>query len=260
MPARPAAGVCPAMSVGRPARLALAFLLCSAGLVAAGDRPSGVVELFTSQGCNSCPPADDNLAALAKRGDVVTLAYHVNYWDYRGWRDTLATPENTARQHDYRKAFQSRSVYTPQAVVNGRVHVNGAKRAAVESALSSLSSNGEGMQVDVHMERKGDSVVITAGEGSRAANAHVKLCYYGEPQAVDIGDGENGGRTVYYVNPVTETQPAGMWHGKPATFELPASDIARKGPGGCAVLLQSVTADGSPGPILGAANLPAGPK
>ena len=82
-------------------------------------KPAGVVELFTSQGCSSCPPADAILEDLVKKGEVVALAYHVDYWDYLGWQDTLATPDNTARQYDYAKAFGVRSVYTPQAVING---------------------------------------------------------------------------------------------------------------------------------------------
>ena len=102
-------------------------------LAFAGDvkKPSGVVELFTSQGCSSCPPADAVLAELAEAGDVVALGYHVDYWDYLGWKDTLGSPENTARQYEYGKSFGDRSVYTPQAVINGRTHVNGAKREAV---------------------------------------------------------------------------------------------------------------------------------
>ena len=236
-----------------------ALALSVSGLVCkAGDRPYGVVELFTSQGCNSCPPADAVLSELSKRGDVVTLGYHVNYWDYLGWRDTLANAENTARQHDYRKSFDARSVYTPQAVVNGRIHVNGAKRHAVEGALSSLSGNGQGLVVDVEIEKRGDSVLISAGPGTAGQKAHVMIVYYDHAKSVEIGKGENTGQQIRYVNPVTGVQAAGMWHGKKTTFELPASEIAKKGPGGCAVLLQSVAKDGAPGPILGAATLPNG--
>lgn len=233
------------------------MMCASVSVGAAGDQPYGVVELFTSQGCNSCPPADDNLAALSKRGDVITLGYHVTYWDYLGWRDTLATPENTDRQNEYKQSFQSRSVYTPQAVVNGRVHVNGAQRQAVEGALSSLSMNGDGMDVDVHVERRGDMVVITAGDDADNRQAHVTLVYYDEPKSIEVDAGENGGRRIFYVNPVTRFQIAGMWHGKSKQFELPASEFAKNGAGGCAVLLQSVAKNGGPGPILGAANLPA---
>jgi len=240
----------------RPARLALALLIGAAGLAAAGDRPYGVVELFTSQGCNSCPPADENLANLAKRGDIIALAYHVTYWDYLGWRDTLATDENTERQNAYKQTFQARSVYTPQAVINGKVHVNGAKRQAIEGALSSLKMNGDGLEVDVGIERRGESVVITTGDDPKQRSAHVTLVHYSEPQSIEVGGGENGGKRIYYVNPVTAIQSAGMYHGKAKQFELPATEFARKGAGGCAVLLQSVDDRGQPGQILGAAELP----
>ena len=95
-------------------------------VVPAVAEPLGVVELFTSQGCNSCPPADAVLAKLAKRGDVVALGYHIDYWDYLGWRDTLASPAFTARQNAYRKTLGTTDVYTPQAVLNGRMDINGA--------------------------------------------------------------------------------------------------------------------------------------
>ena len=144
----------------------------------AGDilKPKGVVELFTSQGCNSCPPADAVLTELAERGDVVALGYHVDYWDYLGWKDTLATPENTERQKQYGKAFGKRSVYTPQAVINGRTHVNGAKREAVDTALTEMENEGEGLSVDINVTRTGESVIIDAaaapgGEGRRASRA-----------------------------------------------------------------------------------------
>ena len=111
------------MKKGDVVRLAAATAVFGI-LLWAGDcgelkKPAGVVELFTSQGCSSCPPADAILEDLAKKGDVVALAYHVDYWDYLGWQDTLASPDNTARQYEYAKAFGVRSVYTPQAVING---------------------------------------------------------------------------------------------------------------------------------------------
>ena len=236
------------------AMAALTLAFATPGGAGETGRAVGVVELFTSQGCNSCPPADAVLAELGKRGDVVALGYHVDYWDYLGWNDTLATPENTARQRDYGRAFGSRSVYTPQAVINGRVHINGAKRAAVLEALATLGSTGQGLEVEVSVVRKGNTVVIAAGDATGiAAEAHVLIVYFSEAKAVDIKKGENGGRRIVYWNPVTGIHAAGLWHGKSVEFELPAAEIARKGKGGCAILLQSVTSDGAPGPILGAA-------
>ncbi|MCZ8544093.1 thioredoxin family protein [Mesorhizobium qingshengii] len=216
------------------------------------DKPLGVVELFTSQGCNSCPPADALFAELAAKEDIVALAYHVDYWDYLGWQDTLSRKENTERQYDYMRAFGSRSVYTPQAVINGRVHVNGASRGEVDGALARLAKTGEGMRVAIKVSRTSDRVMIDAGDaGAGPSDAHVVIVYFDPPQTIKIGQGENTGRKMTYWNAVTGIQTAGMWHGKAQRYELPMSEISKKG--GCAVLLQSVGKDGLPGPILGAA-------
>jgi hypothetical protein len=133
-------------------KLATAALLVmlSIGVAAAQQvkRPLAVIELFTSQGCSSCPPADEYLAELADRGDVVALAYHVDYWDHLGWRDTLGSPANTERQRAYGGSFGSHSVYTPQAVINGRQHMSGAKRGDIEATMRDLAGSGEGIQPD----------------------------------------------------------------------------------------------------------------
>ena len=219
------------------------------------EKPLGVVELFTSQGCNSCPPADALFAEIASRNDVVALAYHVDYWDYLGWKDTLSSKENTERQYDYMRAFGGRSVYTPQAVINGRTHVNGASRDAVAQALEGFKESGEGMRVAVKVSRDGDGIVIDAGDapksGAAPAKAHVVIVYFQPPQTIEVRKGENNGRKMTYWNAVSGIQTAGMWHGKAQRYELPASEVSKKG--GCAVLLQSVGKDGLPGPILGAA-------
>jgi len=219
---------------------------------AQSEKPLGVVELFTSQGCSSCPPADEFFAELAVKDDIVALAYHVNYWDYLGWQDTLSTKENTERQYDYMRAFGNRSVYTPQAVINGRSHVNGASRKEVDGALARMDRTGEGMRVGIKVSRANDRVVIDAGDASGGpADAHVIIVYFDPPRMVRIGQGENSGRSLTYWNAVSDIQTAGMWHGKAQRYELPMTEIAKKG--GCAVLLQSVGKDGMPGAILGAA-------
>ncbi|PBB31446.1 DUF1223 domain-containing protein [Mesorhizobium sp. M1A.F.Ca.IN.020.06.1.1] len=216
------------------------------------EKPLGVVELFTSQGCSSCPPADEFLAELAAKENVVALAYHVNYWDYLGWQDTLSNKENTERQYDYMRAFGSRSVYTPQAVINGRSHVNGANRKEIDGELARMDRTGEGMRVGIKVSRTSDRVMIDAGDaGNGPTDAHVVIVYFDPPQMVKIGQGENSGRNMTYWNAVSDIQIAGMWNGKAQRYELPMTEIAKKG--GCAVLLQSVGKDGVPGPILGAA-------
>ncbi|TIP61868.1 MAG: DUF1223 domain-containing protein, partial [Mesorhizobium sp.] len=192
----------------RLAAVALAFTALGGGALAAEpekaatdrpqtDRPLGVVELFTSQGCSSCPPADELFAELAGKDNIVALAYHVNYWDYLGWQDTLSTKENTERQYDYMRAFGSRSVYTPQAVINGRSHVNGASRKDVDGALARMDRTGEGMRVAIKVSRTSDRVMIDAGEaGGGPADAHVVIVYFDPPQMVKIGQGENSGRSL----------------------------------------------------------------
>jgi hypothetical protein len=241
--------------------MAVLALTVLAGAVARADeqlsdKPLGVVELFTSQGCNSCPPADEFFAELAAKPDLVALSYHVDYWDYLGWQDTLSRKENTARQFDYMRAFKSRSVYTPQAVINGRTHVNGGNRAAVADELSGMEKAGQGMQVGIRVSRSDDGIMIDAGaatgDANAAPNAHVVVIYFDAPQTVTIDKGENDGRKLTYWNAVSDIQTAGMWHGKAQRYELPMSEITKK-KGGCAVLLQSVGKDGLPGPILGAA-------
>ena len=173
-------------------RLLLRLAAAAAAICAvpsfAGDilKPRGVVELFTSQGCNSCPPADAVLAELAGRGDVVALGFHVDYWDYLGWKDTLGSPENTERQKQYGRSFGKREVYTPQAVINGRVHVKGGKREAVAGALTELENRGEGMSVDINVTRSGESVMIDAAAApGEKGDAHLVLVHFDPIKAVD---------------------------------------------------------------------------
>lgn len=228
---------------------ALALVVAGAPAMAIDDsHPRGVVELFTSQGCSSCPPADAIFSDMAKEDDVIALAYHVTYWDYLGWRDTLASKDNTDRQYAYMRSLDSGSVYTPQVVINGKQNVNGADRNAIDGSLPSTDDLPVGVKVEVK-----DASVIIETEASKTPvdNARVLLVYFDSPREIDIGRGENNGRKMTYANPVTGMQTAAMWHGKAQRFELPVNDISRKG--GCAVLLQSVAADGGPGPILGAA-------
>jgi hypothetical protein len=238
------------------ARPAAAMMLAALayGSAAAGElkKPAGVVELFTSQGCSSCPPADAVFADLVKKGEVIALSYHVDYWDYLGWQDTLGSKDNTARQYDYAKSFGASSVYTPQAVINGRTHVNGSSVSDIAQALTKFSKSGKGMTVDIKVMRAGDTLVIEAGDGVGDDKGKVLLVYFDPARPVSIERGENSGRVVTYWNAVTDIDIAGMWHGAAARYEFPVSEITKKGQGGCAVLLQATGKNGLPGPILGA--------
>jgi hypothetical protein len=244
----------------RPSALLLsaAFAAAFAAPAAANGvkKPLGVVELFTSQGCNSCPPADAVLDRLAKRGDLVALSYHVDYWDYLGWKDTLASRANTERQYDYAKSFGARSVYTPQAVVNGRKDVNGADGAAVAGLVERLGRSGDGLSVDVSATYADERVVVQTGDArGPEKEANVVFVYFDPEKTVRIERGENRGKTITYRNAVLSVQTAGMWNGKAARFEMPESEMTRQGAHGCAVLLQATEKDGLPGPIIGAAML-----
>lgn len=233
--------------------LVVAALVLTLGPSRSDEQIRGVVELFTSQGCDSCPNADAVLSTMATRQGVVALAYHVDYWDYRGWRDTLATPENTDRQRDYAKALEARTIYTPQAVINGRTHVNGADHGAVERELG---ASGRTLPVPVSVRKENGVLTIDVGElAGPKQNAHVVLISYDAANAVTMERGENAGKTVTYWNAVRSMQTPGVWHGKPAHFEIPISEVVKKGNGGCAVLVQTVDEEGRPSEIVGAAIL-----
>lgn len=246
------------MGLGTITRLAALLIVLPYGAAAEGvKRPLAVVELFTSQGCSSCPPADEYLAELAGRGDIVALSYHIDYWDYLGWRDTLGSPANTERQRAYGRSFGDRSVYTPQAVINGRQHMSGAKRHDIAKSMESLAGAGNGMTVDVSASYSGESILIDLGQGSGyPRKAHVVIAYFEPTSRIEISRGENRGRTITYRNSVMSLQTVGIWHGKTTRLEVPLDEIAARGAGGCAILLQKVGKDGLPGPIIGATLVP----
>ncbi|WP_110749821.1 DUF1223 domain-containing protein [Phyllobacterium leguminum] len=223
----------------------------------AASSSRGVVELFTSQGCVSCPPADVTLSELANRSDVVALSFHVDYWDYLGWRDTLATPENTARQNAYRNAMKARMIYTPQVIVNGRVEINGNNAEGIKSGIARMASGPGGLSVPVAITRQdGQRIVIEVGSGKKPETpVHLIVAYFDDQATVPIGKGENSGRAVTYRNAVRDIETIGMWDGKPLRVEIPASELANKKASGCAVLLQEVGNDNRLGGILGASML-----
>ncbi|MCY0148955.1 DUF1223 domain-containing protein [Hoeflea sp. G2-23] len=211
----------------------------------------GVVELFTSQGCSSCPPADAELARLIESGEVLGLSYHVDYWNYLGWADTLSNAASTERQYGYAHSLKRKNVYTPQAVVNGRDHANGADGAAVDALLSKLSAAGEGLTVGVEasLDDNGLNISIDDGQGE----ASIVIVYFNEATTVDIKKGENAGHKITYKHSVREVQTVGMWDGDAISLKLPPSLLSAHPGVGCAILLQVVGKDGAPGRILGAA-------
>lgn len=214
--------------------------------------PRALVELFTSQGCSSCPPADVVLGKLAKRDDIIALTLPVDYWDYLGWKDTLASPEHSRRQFNYAKTRGDRSVFTPQVVVNGRESVIGSNMGAIDRAIERHSQFDQGPGVDVALQSVDDHLQVTVGKATSESNrGTVWLVLYNTSETVDIGRGENTGRTVTYHNVVRKIQSLAMWSGEQMSLNLPKSELTRYGADGCVVILQS--GDGlKPGPILGA--------
>lgn len=192
--------------------LALIFLLTS--LVPASAQTSPVVvELYTSQGCSSCPPADKLLTELAGRDDVIALGLHVDYWDYIGWKDSFADPAYTQRQRGYAKAAGTRSIYTPQMVVAGKDHVIGFKPMKLAETLAKHASKAQSVALNV--SRKGRSLVISAAPTRRIpTGAIIHVVTYEPSSTVRIKRGENAGRTLNYANIVTNWRQVDRWSGK----------------------------------------------
>lgn len=227
--------------------VALAIL----GLPASADsvsRPKAVVELFTSQGCASCPPADALLTSLAEQNDVVALAYHVDYWDYVGWEDTFGAEAYSDRQRAYAKSWGSSRIYTPQMVVNGAKGVVGSKRNQVHGAL-----DGSSLPLSVDIVHQGDMLKIAIPADANLDNAVVWMVTYLKRADVGIEKGENAGKSMIYTQVVTGRQVLGMWESDTgASLKLPLPETLGGANNGVAVIVQQER-DGLPGKILGAA-------
>lgn len=224
-----------------------------AGDAASADRPAAVIELFTSQGCANCPPADTFLGELAREDDLVALSYPVDYWDYLGWKDTAAKPEFTARQKAYAHRRGDHDVFTPQVVINGRARLVGSDRDGIRHEIAEAEERRHDLDVGLEVEAARDVLRVRLPDGTSTEPIHatIWLVRYERERAVTIGRGENAGRTVTYTHLVKSLQPIGMWKGKAVTIELPRAEGESDPNFGCAVLLQ-VDREGLPGRILGA--------
>jgi hypothetical protein len=233
--------------------LSLAMLAASGTSASALEvtKPSAVVELFTSQGCSSCPPADAALKQINAGKTILGLAMHVDYWDRLGWKDTFASAENTERQWRYARSLGERQVYTPQAVINGREHVVGSQKSAIIAAAGRYSSGGEGMVVPVNVVQSGDSLKVSIPGNTSGSHTTLYAVYFTPSQTVEIKRGENAGKSITYTNIVGKVEMIGMpdSNGMIANFSI--NDIRQKGYKGCALILQQVKSDGLPGPIVG---------
>ncbi|MFM9862717.1 MAG: DUF1223 domain-containing protein [Micropepsaceae bacterium] len=198
-----------------------------------------VVELFQSQGCSSCPPANANVNAMTARSDLLVLSFGVTYWDRLGWRDTFATPAFTNRQYDYAKGLQSGNVYTPQVVLNGRQHLPGISRSELHAAIANAGRVPAGpLSVAAN--------VVSVAAAPPQAPSEVWLVRY-DPRTIEVAvqAGENDGRTLPHKNLVRELVRLGEWTGRARTFVLPP-------PGSAALRTAILMQQGRGGPILAA--------
>lgn len=224
----------------------LTFLACSClapmafSRVVFAQAPAGltVVELFTSQGCSSCPTADALLKSLAGRTDMMPLSLSVDYWDHLGWKDTLASPKHSVRQKSYAKWLGSGNVYTPQVVVNGAWQAIGSSKSDIEKAILKAREGASAHRIALDAVSDTKRVTIEVGAGGEAVPSTVWLAIVASRIEVEVKRGENRGRTLAYHNVVRDLTPIGMWAGKPMKIELPLSAMMQDGDR-CAVLLQA---------------------
>jgi hypothetical protein len=220
-------------------------------LQSANAEPRAVIELFTSQGCSSCPAADKLLSELQSDPAFIPLSLAIDYWDYLGWKDTLALPGHTIRQRAYSQMRGDREIYTPQAVVNGVAQTIGSDRAGIESAVAQSYSNATPLSVPLALTVGNERVAVNIPARKDVASGEVWLCPVTASVAVGIGRGENRGRTITYTNVVRKWIKLGTWSGKNETFTVPVDAIRGDNIDAVAVILQTGSA-AQPGAIIGA--------
>ena len=221
-----------------------AFWLCSGATLA--DPSPVVVELYTSQGCSSCPPADDILHQLTRRDDVIALALHVDYWDYIGWKDEFADPANAERQRAYAVVAGRQSVYTPQMIINGETDIVGTRPMRVMDAIKAHQDTPPRVTLDI--ARNGDTVEIDAQRlAADVGPMVVQMLRYTPERETHITRGENAGKTVVYANVTKDWNVVSEWDGRTPL------DLSVAAPGDAPVVVM-IQARGL-GPILAAAQL-----
>ncbi len=207
-----------------------------------------MVELFTSEGCSSCPPAEAYLGELAQRRDVLALAYHVEYWDDLGWHDRFGLPEAVQRQSAYAKTLELSAVYTPQVVIDGQENFIGSDRGGIDRALEKRRSG-----VAMALIARGGEVVVDLPQQADVAPSDVVLVAYQRFAVSRIGRGENAGRTLEEYNIVRSVRSLGRWAGEKRQYRCPADSLPQEA-SDVAVIVQPL----GQAPIIGAAitNLP----
>src|SRR5215475_2053110 len=210
-----ALGICAIVAVIRPAHA----------------DPRAVVELFTSQGCSSCPPADKIIGELAKDPSIIAMSMPIDYWDYLGWKDTLADSRFSARQKAYSRVRGDREVYTPQAVVNGSAHVIGSDLAGIENAIGATRKADGVMSVPVTMTQSGKQLTVSVAANKSAAAMHgeVWICSISKAVPISIARGENRGKELTYYNVVRNLVKLGDWNGNSGSWTVPLDNMTHEG-------------------------------
>jgi hypothetical protein len=210
-----------------------------------------VLELFTSQGCSSCPRADGLMeTTFSKRPDVLALSFSVDYWDYIGWKDTNASPRNTARQREYARTRGDGAVYTPQMIVNGRAHVVGSQGADIDRAVlkAPAAEASDWVPLTVRSDTTGTTIHTPARSQSAGQDSRLILVGIKRRHDVKIERGENAGRSITYTNVVREFNVIGAWTGAASSVSLAPDQLTNPTCDAYAILLQR----GPGGPIIGA--------
>jgi hypothetical protein len=234
--------------------------LASLAAPAAGANAEGVrnvLELFTSQGCSSCPPADRILSQLARDPDVLALSFPVDYWDYIGWKDTLAAPNYTARQKAYASASGKGQIYTPQVVVNGLTDAVGSDLGAIEQAERTTAKRSGVLSVPLSVVEAEGKIKVSVGPASTGAPkaGGVYLLAFASSRTVTVQRGENAGSTLTYANVVRAITKIGDWDGAPVKLEADLSQAHLNGADSYAVIVQAGE-HAAPSAILAAARGP----
>jgi hypothetical protein len=239
--------------------LTIAFVIPSSGVMVQAapfdpyfPPPKNVLELFTSQGCASCPPADEVLQTYADRDDIIAITLPVDIWDYLGWKDTLASQKNSERQKAYAKTRGDGAIFTPQVVVNGLVGVNGSKPGEIDKAIKTTQRELQSMRVPIRFWHERNTIYVETGDappGTDLKQATIWIAVVQKTAKVPVKRGENKGKILTYTNIVRELSPVGMWNGKAMGLRLERTAIMRPETEASIVLIQK----GRGGPIIGAA-------
>ena len=239
-------GVCSLFSIRK---IAVGFIISLwASQVAADERASVLIELFTSQGCSSCPPADSLLKDLSKKPNVVALAFHVDYWDYIGWKDSFAHPSFSKRQKTYARLASRTAVYTPQFMINGQTAIAGSEPRSLKKQISKASQKNQPVRITLTTVENQVQVELSSADTQKAFQADVLAVYFIPEARVTIERGENSGRIMNYSNIVTKIEKIGNWDGQSVVRKT----ISSKPDQNIAVIVQLV----GQGTVIAASKLP----